>query len=374
MPIDGFDVAVIGGGIAGVSAACFTAPDRSVLLLEQERELAYHTTSRSAAMYLEDEGRPVFHRLSMASREFFEADHPELDAPLVDPLPVLKVGTAENHDEFAEAAATQVTGKIRLVDEIELRELCPVLRPGVATVGLYEATAASVDVMALHQLFLRRARAAGAEVRRSARVTGIERRDGRWRLATATREVWADVVVDAAGAWGDEIARMAGVQPVGLTPMRRTAFTSPVDTDPTGWPFVYAPSSRLHCYFKPEAGNQLLCSLADEGASDPCDARPEEVDVAQAIDHINELTTLGLRSVGRAWAGLRTFAPDRDPVFGWDDRVDGFLWMVGQGGTGIVSAPAAGEIAAGLIAGRPLPPSVTDLGLTESQLAPRRRP
>lgn len=373
MTVQRFDVAVVGGGIAGVSVACFASADHSLVLLEQERELAHHTTSRSAAMFLEDEGRPVFHRLSMASRAFFEADHPELDAPLLDPLPVLKVGTEENHDEFVEAAATQVTGKIRLVDERELPELCPILRPGIATVGLFEATAASVDVMALHQLFLRRARAAGAEVRRSAQVIGIERRADRWRLSTTVGDVEADVVVDAAGAWGDRIAALAGAEPVGLTPFRRTAFTSPIDADPSSWPFVYAPSSHLHCYFKPEAGNQLLCSLADETPSDPCDARPEEVDVALAIDHINELTTLGLRAVGRAWAGLRTFAPDRDPVFGWDDRVDGFLWVVGQGGTGIVSAPAAGEIVAALLAGRPLPRAATVQGLSETQLAPRRR-
>lgn len=371
-PIGRFDVAVVGGGIAGVSAACAAAADHSVVVLEQERELAHHTTSRSAAMYLEDEGRPVFHRLSAGSRVFFETDHPELDAPLLDPLPVLKVGTAENHDDFVEAAATQVTGRIRLVDGDELAELCPVLRPGVATIGLLEATAASVDVMALHQLFLRRARAAGAEVRRTARVVAIERRGHRWQVSTTAGTVDAGVVVNAAGAWGDHVAALAGVRPVGLTPMRRTAFTARIDADPRGWPFVYAPISHLHCYFKPEAGGQLLCSLSDETPSGPCDARPEEIDVARAIEHIHALTTLDVRSVGRTWAGLRTFAPDRDPVFGWDDRVEGFLWLVGQGGTGIVSSPAAGEVVAALLAGSPLPRSLNELGLTEQQLAPRR--
>ncbi len=369
-----FDVAVIGGGIAGVTAACAAAPDCSVVLLEQERELAFHTTSRSAAMFLENEGRPVFHRLSTASRAFFEAEHAELDAPLLDPLPVLQVGTAENHDAFIAAEANATTRAIRLVEGDELFEVCPVLRPGVATIGLLEATAASVDVMALHQLFLRRARAAGADVRRAARVTAIDRRTGSWMLTTASGPVEAGVIVNAAGAWGDVIATMAGVRPVGLRPLRRTAFTARVDMDPTGLPFLYAPLSYLHCYLKPEAGNQLLCSLSDETPSEPCDARAEEVDVALAIDHINRLTVLGIRSVARTWAGLRTFAPDRHPVFGWDDHVEGFLWFVGQGGCGIVTSPAAGDIVAALISDRPLPQSITDHGLTVDALAPRRGP
>jgi len=374
MSVAAVDVAVIGGGIAGVSAASAIAQTHSVVLLEQEKELGFHTTSRSAAIYVENEGGPVFHRLSTASRSFFEAVHPELDAPLLDSLPVMKVGTGENHAAFAAeaAAAKQVTSSIRLVDRAELVELCPILRPDVVTVGLLEPTAASVDVMGLHQLFLRRARAAGTDVRRSAKVTGITRSADRWVLSTKAGTVEAEVVVNAAGAWGDEVAALAGVQPVGLTPMRRTAFTTRIDHDPSGWPFVYAPISHLHCYFKPEAGNQLLCSLSDETPSPPCDARPEEIDVAQAIDHINQLTTLDIRSVTTTWAGLRTFAPDRNPVFGWDDTAPGFMWMVGQGGCGIVSSPAAGEIAGALVRDEPLPEAVTSLGLTEEQLAPRR--
>ena len=374
MSVAAMDVAVIGGGIAGVSAASAIAQAHSVVLLEQEKELGFHTTSRSAAIYIENEGGPVFHRLSTASRSFFESVHLEVDAPLLDPLPVMRVGNEENHDAFAAeaVAAKQVTSSIRLVDRAELIELCPVLRPDVVTVGMLEPTAASVDVMGLHQLFLRRARAAGTDVRRSAKVTGITRSGDRWVLSTAAGTVEARVIVNAAGAWGDEVATLAGVQPVGLTPMRRTAFTTRIDHDPTGWPFVYAPIANLHCYFKPEAGNQLLCSLSDETPSPPCDARPEEIDVAQAIDHINQLTTLDIRSVTTTWAGLRTFAPDRNPVFGWDDAAPGFMWMVGQGGCGIVSSPAAGQIAGALLRNEPLPEAVTSLGLTEEQLAPRR--
>lgn len=369
-----FDIAVVGGGIAGVSAACHLAPNHSVVLLEQEHELAYHTTSRSAAIYLENEGGPVFHRLSAASRSFLETDHDELDGPLLDPLPVLKVGPPASNDAFrAEvAAAAAVTSSIRLVDETELRELCPVLRAGVMTVGVLEPDAASLDVMALHQLYLRRARAAGTDVRRTARVVAIERTARRWRLTTPSGAVEAGTIVDAAGAWGDVVAGLAGVQPVGLTPMRRSAFTSPIEPDPSDWPFVYSTSAQLPCYFKPEAGRQLLCSPADETPSEPCDARAEEADVARAIDHINAMTTLGIRSVTTVWAGLRTFAPDRNPVFGWDDRVEGFLWLVGQGGCGIVSSRAAGQVVAALVDERPFPAALAELGVTEQMLAPRR--
>lgn len=372
--MDRFDVAVIGGGIAGVSATANLAPTHSVVLLEQENELAHHTTSRSAAIYVENEGGPVFHRLSTASRGFFEADHAELDAPLLSPLPVLRVGGPDEEDAFrAEAvAARQVTSTIRVVDADEVVELCPVLRSGVATIGMLEDTAASIDVMALHQLFVRRSRVAGADIRRSSRVTGLRRFGDRWHLDTESGAVGATVVVNAAGAWGDVVADLAGVVPVGLTPRRRTAFTTTIEQDPSRWPFIYSDLSELHCYFKPEAGNQLLCSLSDETPSEPCDARAEEIDVARAIDNINALTTLGIRSVATTWAGLRTFAPDRNPVFGWDDDVEGFLWMVGQGGCGIVSSPIAGEIAGSLVRGEALPAIVGELGLDQAALAPRR--
>ena len=369
-----FDVAVVGGGIAGVSAAAHISGTHSVVLLEQESELAYHTTSRSAAVFLENEGGPVFHRLSAASRRFFETDHPELEAPLLTPLPVLKIGGPAEEAEFGveAAAAAEVTASIRLVDAQELAELCPVLRPEAASIGLIEDTAASIDVMSLHQLYVRRARVAGTEIRRRSRVIGLDRAGSQWRIETTTGPVEAGVVVNAAGAWGDRVGELAGVRPIGLTPMRRTAFTTKIAEDPSGWPFIYSPYDDRPCYFKPEPGQQLLCSLSDESPSEPCDARAREIDVAQAIDNINALTTLDIRSVSTTWAGLRTFAPDRNPVFGWDDEVDGFLWMVGQGGCGIVSSPAAGEIAAALVAAAAWPAPVAEHGLDEASLAPRR--
>lgn len=367
------NVAIIGGGIAGVSAAAQIAPTHSVVLLEQESELAHHTTSRSAAIYVENEGGPVFHRLSTASRPFFD-ESPGADAPLVTPLPVLKVGNDSVADTFVTeaAAAQEVTPTIRYVRGHELVDLCPVLDPSVLTVGVYEPTAGSVDVMGLHQLLLRTARREGAEVRRSAKLLSAKR-DDRWRIETEAGPIEADVIVNCAGAWGDVVANACGVRPVGLTPMRRTAFTAPIEHDPTDWPFIYSFTPGLECYFKPEAGNQLLCSLSEENPSEPVDARAEELDVALAIERIQTISNLDLRTVKTTWAGLRTFAPDRSPVFGWDDAVDGFMWMVGQGGCGIVTAPAAGQIAGALMRDEPLPQTVTDLGLTRADLAPRRK-
>lgn len=374
MANDRFDIAVIGGGIGGATSACHLAPNHSVVLLEQENELAYHTTSRSAAVYLEHDGGFVFHRLNLAARAFLDTDHPELDAPLLDPMPVLDVGTEDLEDEMREIAArgAELNSSIRFVVGAELMEICPVLRPDVAVVGVLEPTAAALDVMALHQLYVRRARASGTEIRRSSKVTEITKSEAGFSLATTSGRVEAGIVVNAAGAWGDEVARLAGVEPVGLTPMRRTAFTTTVAHDTTGWPLVYAPSAENHCYFKPEAGNQLLCSLADETPSPAVDARPEEIDVAMAIDNINSLTTLDIRSVNTTWAGLRTFSPDRDPVFGWDDEMEGFFWMVGQGGWGIVSSPMAGAIVANAVAGDPFPATLSELGLTARHLNPRR--
>lgn len=371
---DHFDIAIVGGGIAGATAACSLAPDHRVVLLEQEAELAFHTTSRSAAVYLEADGGYVLHRLNRAARPFFDAAHPELDAPLLEPMPVLNVGTADMADRLRAQAERDaaVTPSIRFLEGSELAEHCPVLAPDVITCAVLESTAASIDVMATHQLYVRRARAAGAEVRRSSRVSAIERLDSGWSLSTATGQISCGIVVNAAGAWGDVVAEMAGVQPVGLTPMRRTAFTTKLDQDPAGWPLVYSMSPELTCYFKPEAGQQLLCSLADETPSEPLDARPEEIDVAKAIDHINTISTLDIRSVATTWAGLRTFAPDRDPVFGFDDEVDGFYWLVGQGGWGIVSSPTAGRITAAAITHDSFPEDLAEAGLTPAHLAPRR--
>jgi D-arginine dehydrogenase len=227
---------------------------------------------------------------------------------------------------------------VRLVEADEVRRWCPVLRPAFAGAGLLEPDAMEIDVAALHQWYVQGLRARGASIVTGAAVTALRRTD-RWSVSTPAALVEADVVVDAAGAWGDAVATLAGVRPLGLRPLRRTAFIATLapGVDARDWPLVADVDEGF--YFKPE-GPHLLCSLADETPSPPCDAKPDEADVALALDHINAATTLDLRHVRAAWAGLRTFSPDRVPVVGRDPDVPTFVWLVGQGGFGIQTAPA----------------------------------
>jgi len=343
-----------------VTAAHHLAGQRSVRVIEAEPQLATHTTGRSAAQYLETYGGPLNVALTRASRDFFHRPPPELvDHDLLKPVPFLNVGGPEDHDLVAQAAneASGVEG-VRMVARDELVALCPGLRPESVGWGVLEPDAMDIDVMALHQAFVRGARRAGAVITVSSAVRRLDRSGRLWRVHTDDETIDASVVVDAAGAWGDVVAQRAGLPGIGLRPLRRTAFTTTPAVDTSGWPLVHAldgSSTLAPCYFKPESGGQLLCSLADETLDDPGDARPDELDVARAIDHINQLTTLEIRSIGRAWAGLRTFTPDRQPAIGWDAEADGFFWMVGQGGTGIQTAPAAGAVAAALILGEEPP-------------------
>ena len=369
------DVIVIGGGIAGVSAAYQLAGDRSVILLEREAQLAHHTTGRSAAVFIVNYGGPIAQRLTVASREFFE--HPPghlVDGPILEPRGLLMTGTAK-HANAIEASALEgraLDPTIEVLETAEILAMIPVLRAEAALIGMYEPGASIMDVMGLHQAFVRGARAEGATLARYERVTGIERMSDSWRVVT-DRDSWqADVIVNAAGAWGDEIGSLAGAAPLGLAPLRRTAFTVAVDHDTSEWPFVHIDTDDGACYFKRESGDQLMCSPADETPSVPCDAKPDELDIAIAIDRINTATTLDIRSVRTTWAGLRSFVPDRQPVLGWDDEVPAFCWMVGQGGTGITTSHASGRVIASVVDGSPLPADLTDLGLTKTAMAPRR--
>jgi D-arginine dehydrogenase len=258
-----------------------------------------------------------------------------------------------------------------MIDSEEARSLCPVLRPEHAAAAMLEPDAMDIDVAALHQAYVGGARQRGGEIVRSSPVIGLYRDDDGWLVRTASTTLRADVVVNAAGAWADELAAMAGVRPIGLKPLRRTAFTcpAPADVDVRAWPLVADVDDRF--YFKPE-GPQLLCSLADEKPSPPCDAQPEEADVALAIDRINEATTLELRHVRRAWAGLRSFVADRTPVVGMDPEVPGFCWLAGQGGYGIQTAPAMARVTARLVLDGRLPDDLVEMGITEADLSPAR--
>jgi D-arginine dehydrogenase len=343
------DVAVIGAGIAGVSVAHELAAAHDVVLLEQEGQPAYHTTGRSAAMFLESYGGPHVRPLTVASREVFDDV-----GTLLTPRALLWVAPPDQMGTLRAMAASQPA--LVPLDPPEAAALCPVLRPGWCAAALLEPGALEIDVLGLHQHYLGGARRRGARVVLDAAVRSGRRDGDRWLLDTAAGPVAATSVVNAAGAWADRVAAGLGVPPLGLRPLRRTAAVARAEGVDRDWPLVGDVGETF--YFRPEGGG-VLVSPADETPSEPCDARPEDLDVALAIERVNDATVLGLRSVTTAWAGLRTFAPDRNPVAGPDPAAPGLYWLAAQGGYGIQTAPALARLAAAAVTGAPVPPALS---------------
>lgn len=359
------DFVVIGGGIAGVSAAAHLAPHGSVMLFEKEPGLAYHTSGRSAAMLVESHGSPATGPLVKAARSFLDKP-PEgsVDSPLLSERGVVWVTADEGITRLEEKA-----NGAGLLAPDQVLELVPVMRRDWLAGGLREPSGADIDVAGLHQAFVRIASKHGTEIETSSPVTAIDSENGRWSVTAGRHRQTCEVIVNASGAWGDVIARMAGVAPIGLQPMRRTAFMVPGGHESSGWPMVVEVDEDF--YFRPD-GVQFLCSLAEEVPSEPTDARPRMEDVALAIEKINTATTLEIRTVNSQWTGLRTFAPDRSLVVGEDPLAPGFWWLVGQGGVGIQTSPAYGALLASLALGLPLPASLSDAGVDPTLTSPSR--
>lgn len=363
------DVLVVGGGMAGVSIAYELAAEARVTLVEKEPQLAYHTTGRSAAMYLQSYGNPIVRALTVASRVDFEALRELVDGtPLLLPKPLLWV--ADDQAAHRVEALLATDAPLRRLTPAETVERCPALRPERVVLGAEDVQAMEIDVDLVHQAYRRGLRGRGGEVRTEVEAGGLRATDAGWEIAGLQGRRF-DSVVDAAGAWADMVAMSAGARPVGLRPLRRTIFTSPVHgwKDPAAWPFIGDAGERF--YFRGEH-DQVLVSPADETADVPRDVRPEESDIAAALEVVNQFTTLGLRSVRTAWAGLRTFAPDRSPVAGEAPEARGFFWFAGQGGYGIQMAPALARVGAALVLGRPLPDDVASRGVTPAALSPAR--
>lgn len=343
-------VLIIGAGIAGASLGYHLAPHAQVILLERESQPGAHSTGRSAALFSEIYGGPLVRALSRASRAFLESPPPGFtDARLLTPRGSLFIATTDQMAEFATLkSAPDVAAGTRELTGEEARALVPILREGHVAAALLEPGSMDIDVHALHQGFLRGLRQSGGQVVCNAEVTALRHDGAGWRVTTTAGEFAGEVVVNAAGAWGDAVAALAGVAPLGLTPCRRTAAMAdlPPGTNADAWPMVIDAAETF--YFKPDAG-RLLLSPADATPTAPCDAQPEDLDVAIAVDRVETATTLELRRVGPAWAGLRTFVRDREPVAGFDVKVPGFFWLVGQGGYGIQTAPALGQAAAALV-------------------------
>jgi len=368
------DFAVIGAGIAGASAAYELAQYGSVKLFEMEATAGYHSTGRSAALFTECDGPASIRHLAVASREFL-LNPPDnfSDTPVLHERGVLFVavhGQEQKIDAFYKDQVAMVPAVSKLSPE-ETTVMCPVLVRDAIAGGVFEPEAMDIDVHALHQGYLAGLKQRGGTLATSTPVTALARSGSAWRVKTVDEVEEAGVVVNAAGAWCDVVGAMAGLEPIGLQPKRRTAFTfaAPQGVDHRGWPMVV--EAEHDFYFRPE-GPSLLGSPGDQTPVEPQDIKHEEIDVALAIDRIQSVTTMQIRTVQSAWAGLRSFVPDGLPVVGFDPAVDGFFWLAGQGGYGILSSPAMSRLTAGLIAEGAAPASVTSFGLDPARIAPER--
>jgi D-arginine dehydrogenase len=336
------DVAIVGAGMAGASLAAAIGPRARVLLLEAEDMPGRHATGRSAAFWSETYGGPAVQPLTTASGAALHA------GGYLTPLGSLHVGRAED-EARVERLLTDFAGS-----GVELSRVDPAAHvPGLRAEwvhGVREPSCAYIDVAALHADYLAAAKAAGTELQTDAGLLSAERRGGVWHLETRAGPFSARVLVNAAGAWADPVAKLAGVAPIGITPYLRTMVQLRTDPPaPGGLPHVVDIAGRF--YFKPEAGGRLWLTPHDETPSAACDIAPEEWDVAVAIDRLEKVVDWRIEAVERRWAGLRSFAPDRAPVYGYDAVVPGFFWCAGQGGFGIQTAPAASALAAALLLG-----------------------
>lgn len=364
-----FDFAIIGAGIAGASIAARMARQARVLLLEQESAPGYHSTGRSAALYSALYGNDTIKAITRASRAFFDSPPAGFcEYPLLSPRGVIYAGGDADAAFIAEIASLPLAESMETAEAIKR---VPILTEESAAHCAWEPDAFDVDVHALHQGFLGMARNADAELVCGAGVTELKREVYGWRIVTTNGEFRATVVINAGGAWADRIAQLAGARELGIQPLRRTAMIidAGIRGDFSRWPAVIAGDESW--YIKPDAG-LMLASPADETPTDPCDAQPEELDIAICADRIENRTRLQIKRVVRAWAGLRSFAPDRSPVVGYDAKVDNFFWLAGQGGYGVQTSPALSEIAAALALRQPIPGHILAEGFDAAAVSPAR--
>ncbi|WP_457977799.1 FAD-binding oxidoreductase [Ectopseudomonas composti] len=370
------DYLIIGAGIAGASTGYFLASHGRTLLLERETQPGYHATGRSAALYTVAYGTPQVRALTAASRAFYDAPPAGFaEHALLTPRGELVVdfsGDAAELQRQYEQAREHVA-EARLLGADEACALVPVLRRELVHGALLDPSAADIDSAALHQGYLRGIRQQGGEVHCNRDVLSISRHADGWQVDCAGQRYRAAVLINAAGAWCDDIAHLAGLPGIGLQPKRRSAFTfsGPAGIDCQHWPALVSLDESF--YFKPDAG-LLLGSPANADLVAPHDVQPEELDIALGIHQIEAHTTLQIRRPAHTWAGLRSFVADGDLVGGFDPQAEDFFWVAAQGGYGIQTSAAMGQACAALIRRQPLPPSLQRFGLSEALLSPARLP
>jgi D-arginine dehydrogenase len=368
------DFLIIGGGIAGLSVGARLARHGKVVLIEAEDAVGYHSSGRSVTFSHFGIGGGTVRALTAYSRAFFQSPPDGFD-PLAKVQPALFIANqamVPALDEL-ERITRAHSDAVERLDEQGAAHYCPALRwaPDAVVAAFVHREGLKLDPHALLQGHVRAIRAAGGEVVTGARAVSI---DPRWRVQTESGETYeAPVLVNAAGAWADRVAQMAGVRPLGLTPLRRTiiVFDPPAEMEVRDWPFVKTAVDYM--YMMPDSG-RLLASPVDENPDDPCDAQPDELDMAVAAHRVSEFTTMEVRRITHRWAGLRTFAADRVPVAGYAPDADGFFWLAGQGGYGLQTAPAMAEIAEALLLGPPWPEGIAAVGVMPEQIRPERLP
>lgn len=373
------DAIIIGAGIAGTSAGYFLANQAKVLVLEREAQPGVHSTGRSAALFSETYGNAQVRALTRASRAFF--DRPPrgfVDGELLAPRGALVIGARDQAAKIESDWQTMRTHtpSLQLLDAQQLQSAVPVLVPEFAQAGLFEPGAADIDVNSLHQGFIRGLKQRGSRLECEAHIHSIERVGEEWVVEVSMRgaqphSIRAPLLINAAGAWADDVAVLAGASRLGVEPRRRSAFLfqPPEGVATAHWPFVTSVDEDF--YFKPDAG-LLLGSPANADPVRPHDVQPEDLDIAMAIDRIETVTTMRIERPMRPWAGLRSFVTDGGLVGGFDADARGFFWMAALGGYGIQTCAAMGEACAHLALGRALPSHLVDAGVSAAMLGVER--
>ena len=368
------DYLIVGAGIGGASVAYHLIHHGSCIILEREDQPGYHSTGRSAAIYTENYGPRVMRVMSKCSREHLTSP-PEgySDVPLMHPRGAMFIAR-EDQVETIDAVVTELqelSDSLNWIDVEEAYQRFPYLRPGYVAKAALDMETLDMDVNAIHQGYLRFARRDGAEVVTNAEVTGLDYKGGKWHATTTAGDFAALILINAAGAWADVVGEIAGVRGISLQPKRRTViiFDPPEGVDISDW--VIAADCQEQFYFKPETG-RMLASPADETPVPPQDVQPEEVDQALIADRVEKASLLEVKRIVQSWAGLRSFAPDKNPVLGFASDAEGYFWLAGQGGYGIQTSFALGMTAASLVRGNGIPERVAGFGITEADLGPER--
>ncbi len=366
-------IVVIGGGMVGMSCAAELSQHCDVTVLEAEDAPGYHSSGRSAAAYIEPYVNGTIFTLTSSSRAFFENPPAGFaDAPIVTPRADVMIASApKSHlvDAYLQRWREFCPGLVE-VSAASVREQVPILRPETVARAVSDPNVMDIDAHGLLNGFRRMLKAHGGSLVTRSRVESLARVNGGWKIDAGGRQYTCDAVVNASGAWGDEVAELAGVKRVGLVPKRRTAMLIKCgNADVARWPMVHEIESEF--YFKPDAG-RLLLSPADQTPSAPCDAQPEEIDVAVAIERFEAATTVAVDRIEHRWAGLRSFLPDSLPVVCFDDQAEGFFWLIGQGGFGIQTSPTMARLSAALVRGKDVPTDLREKGISAKLFAPRR--